>query len=221
MNQCHNCGVSVKNSTCPLCHRGIADPSSIEKNGYPTYPTVNEAKKGKMITKLALFIAVSLISIAFVVNLLIPSHNLWFIYFVSIVIYVFITFYHTILSPSHIGGKILVQLICLSGLLVLLNFLSGGGKWALNYIVPFIVDATTFLITAITLRKRMSWRSYVGFILSIILIGFVPVLFYIVGIVTVLWPSIITALYSFLTFIGMLVFSDTIFKSDLVRRFHL
>lgn len=221
MNQCHNCGVRVKNSTCPLCHRGIAYSSSTEKNEYPTYPTVNADKKGKIIAKVALFIAISLISVAFVINLLTPSHNLWFIYFVSIVFYVFITIYHTILSPSHIGGKILVQLVCLSGLLVWLTILSGGGKWALNYIVPFLVIAATLLITVITLRKRMSWRSYVGFILSMILIGFVPVLFYIVGIVTVLWPSIITALYSFLTLIGMLVFSDTTFKSELLRRFHL
>jgi len=73
----------------------------------------------------------------------------------------------------------------------------------------------------ITLRRRMSWRSYVGFILSMIFIGFVPVLLYIIGIVTVLWPSIITALYSFLTFVGMLIFSDTTFKSELLRRFHL
>lgn len=170
---------------------------------------------------MALFIAISLISIALVINLLIPSHNVWFIYFVSIVFYAFITFYHTILTPSHIGEKILVQLICLSSLLVWLTILSGGGIWALTYMVPFLVDAAILLITVITLRKRMSWRSYVGFILSMIFIGFVPVLLYIVGIVTVLWPSIITALYSFLTFVGMLIFSDTTFKSELLRRFHL
>jgi len=220
MNQCHHCGVWVKNATCPLCHSGVADSSSTEKNGYPTYPTVNEVKKGKMIVKVALFIAISLISIALVINLLTP-YNLWFIYFVSIVSYVFVTFYHTILSPSHTGGKILVQLVCLSGLLVFLTMLSGGGNWALNYMVPFFVDAATLLITVITLRKQMSWRSYVGYILSMILIGFLPVLLYTVGLVTVLWPSMITALYSFLTLVGMLVFSDTTFKSDLLRRFHL
>jgi len=221
MNQCHNCGVWVKNTTCPLCHRGVADSFSIEKDAYPTYPTVNEGKKHKTIVKVALFITISLISIALVVNILTPSHNIWFVYFVSIIFYVFISFYHTILSSSHIGEKILVQLICLSSLLVWLTILSGGGKWALNYMVPFLVDAAILLITVITIRKRMSWRSYVGFILSMILIGFVPVLLYIVGIVTVLWPSIITALYSFLTFTGMLIFSDTTFKSELLRRFHL
>ena len=221
MNQCHHCGVWVKNHTCPLCHRGVADSFSTEQNEYPAYPIISEGKKHKTIVKMALFIAISLISIALVINLLIPSDNVWFIYFVSIVFYAFITFYHTILTPSHIGEKILVQLICLSSLLVWLTILSGGGIWALTYMVPFLVDAAILLITVITLRKRMSWRSYVGFILSMIFIGFVPVLLYIVGIVTVLWPSIITALYSFLTFVGMLIFSDTTFKSELLRRFHL
>lgn len=128
---------------------------------------------------------------------------------------------HTIFSSSHIGGKLLIQLICISGLLVLMNTLTGSDKWALNYIIPFLVDATTLLITLIIFRQRISWRSYVGFTLSIILIGFIPVLLYVFSIVTVLWPSIITALYSFLTFMAMLIFSDTIFKSDLIRRFHL
>lgn len=222
MNQCKNCGVWVESLTCPLCHRGIADPTSTtEVRSYPDYQNVSQHKKNAFASKLAIFIAVSIVSVCLLINLLLTPNTLWVIYVAAFVLYLLVTCNHTILSSSHLGGKILAQLISLSGLLMLTNVISGGGRWSVNYIVPFLVVAATLLVNIIILRKRMRWRAYVGFIVTMIVIGFLPILLYAAGIATAIWPSAITALYALLTLFGMLLFSDNTFKTDLVRRFHL
>lgn len=222
MNQCKNCGVWVEGLTCPLCHRGILDPTtSAEIKGYPDYGRLRWDKKNVFISKLAIFIAVSIISICVLINLVTMPHTLWSLYVATIVFYLLITCIHTILSASHPGGKILVQLISLSGLLLLTDVLGGFERWSVNYVVPFLVVAATLLVTFIILTKRMRWRAYVGFVVTMIVLGFFPIVLYLAGVATAIWPSAVTALYALLTLFGMLLFSNKTFKTDLVRRFHL
>src|SRR5699024_7760787 len=184
-------------------------------------PDVGNHEKNTFAPKLAVFMAVSIISVCLLINLLTSPHLLWVIYVATVVLYLLITYIHTVRSSSHLGGKILVQLICLSGLLMLTNVFSGGERWSVNYVIPFLVVAATLLINIIILRQPMRWRAYVGFIVTMIGIGFLPILLYVVGFATEIWPSAITALYALLTLFGMLLFSDNTFKTELVRRFHL
>ncbi|MBM7598905.1 hypothetical protein JOC34_001262 [Virgibacillus halotolerans] len=222
MNQCKNCGVWVEGLTCPLCHRGIADPTTTtEVQWYPDYQEVSHDQRSVFAFKLTIFIAVSIVSGCLLINLLTMPHKLWSLYVATVVVYLLITCNHTILSKSHLGGKILVQLISLSGLLSLTDALMGFQRWSVNYIVPFLVVAATFLVTVIILKKRMRWRAYVGFVVTMIVLGFLPIVLYVAGVATAIWPSAVTALYALLTLFGMLLFSDKTFKTDLVRRFHL
>jgi hypothetical protein len=68
---------------------------------------------------------------------------------------------------------------------------------------------------------RLKWTGYVSFLLLMIGLGFVPAVLYLTGLATVLWPSLVAALYAVATFALMLVFANQAFMTQLGRRFHL
>ncbi|WP_164217300.1 DUF6320 domain-containing protein [Virgibacillus sp. YIM 98842] len=222
MNHCMNCGVWVEHLTCPLCHRKVANPTfTTEVKWYPDYHSLKQKKGNSFVSRLVIFVSIVIVSTCLLINIFVTPDFLWVFYVAATVLYLLVTSNHTINSSAHTGAKIFGQVISLSGLLIVVDVLSGFRRWSVNFVVPFLIITATLLITIIILKKRMRWQEYVGFIVALIVLGFLPVGLYITGIATILWPCAITTLYALLTLLGMLLFSDKTFKEELVRRFHI
>ncbi|MFS0562975.1 DUF6320 domain-containing protein [Terribacillus sp. 179-K 1B1 HS] len=221
MSYCNNCGVSVQHITCPLCHRKVTDPADHTKqNLYPDY--VGIVVKAKSITtRIVTFLSIAIISTCLLINVLVNMEYLWVLAVAGPVVYLFLSLNHTIFSLAHTGSKIVVQVLGLSIMLVSIDIMSGFHRWSVNFVIPFLIIAATLLITAIILKKRMRWQEYAGYILAMIVMGFLPIGLYITGVATILWACAVTSLYAFLTLIGMLIFSDKTLKEEFVRRFHI
>lgn len=221
MNRCLNCGVWLEVKTCPLCHQKIAEPTVVQEiNRYPDYDGVGP-KKTSLFARLVIVISIAIVSASLLINVFVTPHFFWVLYVMATVLYLSISINHTIMSSAHPGGKIVNQMICLSGLLVIVDALSGFKRWSVNFVIPFLIVGTALLITAILLKQRARWRDYVGYIISVIILGFLPVGLYFTGISTVFWPSSIPTLYTLLTLLGLFLFSSKIVKQQLIRRFHL
>src|SRR5699024_12740490 len=85
---------------------------------------------------------------------------------------------HTILSKAHTGSKIIFQVIALSIMLFILDAASGSSKWSIHYVIPFLVMLATMFVTIILLLNRMKLRDYIGYLLSMVIFGFIIVLLY-------------------------------------------
>lgn len=217
-----NCGVWLERLTCPLCYRKVANPTfNTEVKWYPDYHSLKQKKVTSFVSRLVIFVSIVIVSTCLLLNIFVTPDFLWVFYVAAAVFYLLVTSNHTIISSAHTGAKIIGQVISLSGLLIVIDVLSGFWRWSVNFVVPFLIITATLLITVIILKKRMRWQEYVGFIVAMIVLGFLPVGLYITGIATLIWPSAITTLYALLTLLGMLIFSDKTFKEGLVRRFHI
>lgn len=222
MKKCEYCGVFVDESLhyCPLCHRIMKDAENISENSwYPDYTDGNIQSRQKFKNKVFLFLLISVISICLLINLLSGNSTPWFLYVACPLLYVLLLI-NTIFSKMHMGNKILLQVMGISMLLFTLDLLSGYKRWSVNIVIPFLFIAGTFTITIIILKKRMLWSEYIGYVIVMIFLGFLPVILYLTGVSDELWASAVSALYSLLTTIGMLLFSNKQFKNELVRRFH-
>jgi len=214
---CPKCNVYTKQQYCPLCKYQLAKES--EGNTY--YP-VYEIKKQRrhFVQRLVLFIAAFIISTSLLINLLVEPQRLWFLFILGPVLYALLLINHTVLSRAHTGSKITLQVIVLSIMLFILDFASGSTKWSIHYIIPFLVMLTTLFVTIIVLIKPMRWREYIGYMSTMVVLGFIPIILFLTTWSTVLWPSAATALYAFLTLLGMILFSKRTMKNEIVRRFH-
>lgn len=223
MKKCKHCQVLIDENLykCPLCHRVVGDKKTPVKN--PVYPVYNMKKASSsrdFLFNLVLFLSIVIISSCTLINLLTDTSRLWFLYVAGPVLYLLLLINNTILSKTHVGAKILLQVLGISNMLFILDFFSGYRRWSVNVVLPFLVIAGTLSITIIIWTKKMLWNEYVGYVIAMIFLGFLPILLYLIGVADSIWASSISALYALLTTIGLLLFSNKKFKNELVRRFH-
>lgn len=224
MNQCKNCGVIINDNVnkCPLCNRNLQEFSSVSRNTwYPEYSYTEAATQLSLGKKVFLFISISVACICILINLLTGVKNPWSLYVVSPILYLQLLINNTVQSKMRAGAKIILQITGISGLLLIFDLLSGFYRWSVNIVIPFLIIGGTFVITIIITKKKMLWNEYVGYIIAMIFLGFLPVLLYISGVADTLWASAVSALYSLLTIIAMLVFFNRKFKNEITRRFHI
>lgn len=214
---CSNCNTYTKQQYCPLCKRKLSDKLA-DHTYYPVYET--KVQRRRFAQRLVLFIATFVISTCLLINLLTEPNKLWFLYVLGPVLYGLLLINHTILSKAHTGSKVIFQVIALSIMFFILDAASGSSKWSIHYVIPFLVMLATLFVTMIVLRKPMKWREYIGYLTTMVILGFLPVILFLSSWSTVLWPSAATALYALLTLIGMILFSEKAMKNEIVRRFH-
>ncbi|GIO23367.1 DUF6320 domain-containing protein [Oceanobacillus sp. J11TS1] len=214
---CANCKTYTKQQYCPLCKQKLSEKADSNEY-YPVYET--KIQRRRFAQRLTLFIAIFAISTSLLINLLTDTNKFWFLYVLGPVLYGLLFINHTILSKAHTGSKVIFQVIALSVMLFILDAASGGPGWSIHYVIPFLVTLATLLVTIIVLRKPMKWREYIGYMTTMVILGFLPVILFLSSWSTVLWPSAATALYALLTLIGMILFSEKTMKNEIVRRFH-
>ncbi|WP_411842435.1 DUF6320 domain-containing protein [Salinicoccus sp. HZC-1] len=221
MNKCLNCDMWTHHEICPLCHaETIGEGVHEEGAHYPAYD-MEEYKKKTRISRIAIFSGVLAVLACLVINIAVMPRFLWVFYVAVAVFYVLVSLNHTILSASHLGGKIVAQVVSLTVLLLVIDIMSGAIQWSVNYVVPFLIIAGILLMSIIILKVRLRWGGYVSFLLMMIALGFSPAVFYLTGIATVLWPSVVAALFAVATFSSILLFANQAFMTQLGRRFHI
>ncbi|MFB5265423.1 DUF6320 domain-containing protein [Paenibacillus enshidis] len=217
-----SCGVSVDpaHAVCPLCRRNLSSRGATQAVGnrwYPVYTFTQEQRVSNLFSKWLAFIVLVVISLSILINTLGKNDAWWSLYVIPCVLYVWLSIRHTLISRSHLGAKVIVQLLGLSGLLLWINVAAGTNYWSTGYVIPFLMMAATFLVTVMC---SMWWREFTGYLLTLILLGFIPLLLYAVGMSQVLWTAIAAGLYALLTFFGMWLLTDKGFRKEMKRRLH-
>ncbi|EMS71688.1 DUF6320 domain-containing protein [Ruminiclostridium cellobioparum] len=223
MNKCKHCGVFIEDEKrCPLCSRNIGEAGEGAKNvWYPSYGKTETVPQLNFAGKVFFFISIAVMSICILINILSGIGNPWSLFVIFPVLYLQLLINNTILSKIRAGTKIILQVMGTSCFLFFIDLLSGFYRWSVNIVIPFLLIAGTFLITVIVIKRKMLWNEYVGYIIAMIFLGFLPVFLYLTGVADEIWASAVSALYSFLTTIGMLVFANKKFKKEMTRRFHI
>ncbi|WP_317890844.1 DUF6320 domain-containing protein [Paenibacillus arenilitoris] len=184
------------------------------------YKITEEQRANNLYSKWLAFIVLVVISLSVLIDTMGGSDVWWSLYLIPCVLYVWLFIRHTLMSRSHLGAKIVVHLLGLSGMLFWINVVVGTNYWSTGYVIPFLVMTATLLITVICSTRKMRWREFAGYLLTLILLGFIPLLLYTVGMSHVLWTAVGSALYALLTFGGMWLLADKGFRKEMKRRLH-
>lgn len=222
MSRCKFCNLHVSDSLskCPLCFILVNEQPAHDEKEYPTYSTVVPDMTEKMVTKICLFLSIVAIATCVFINIASFKESLWSISVTVSILYAWLLIKNTILSSTHVGAKILFQVLGLSTMVFLIDFASDYNRWSVNFVIPFLVMSATLLITIIIFTRSMRWSEYVGYQFAIILLGFIPILLHFVHVTETFWVSSLSALYAFSTLVFMFIFSNKKFKAEFIRRFH-
>lgn len=219
MKKCPKCLVEVKSNrrTCPLCGQMLEGEGTTQ----PTYPSYQPiTKQINLMLRIILFITLVAGLTSLLINVLTYVDTWWAAYVILGLIYMWIVIKSTILSHRNVAKKLLIQMIALSLIVIAVEKISKSSGWALDYVVPSICGLTTIAIIILIMSKKMRYNDYLLYLLTTVLISFVPIILYWSDVVAVLWPSVTAAGISVVTILGMVIFADKATKDELKKRFH-
>jgi hypothetical protein len=222
MNYCDQCRVYVLGSRqqCPLCHTPVPDSDGPpDTEGYPIIQDKKAKNRFLLVLLLALSAAVSMICLA--VNLSGAPSELWSLIVLTALLLLWETVGFMILSKKNIGWRLFAQMVAVMIVLMTIDAVTGWRAWSIGLLAPFVIVASSLAMSVIFYINRLKWREYMLFQLIIAMNGFIPVILFWCGLTRILWPAAAGALFSLLTFAGMLIFADKQLKNELMKRFHL
>lgn len=222
MKTCKRCHVKVSDDSCicPLCHTVLTEFDGVKSER--AYPDLfGRTKTYNLLTRIMLFLSIVGGIAAIVVNYLTYDKVMWSILTTAVILYYWSAIIHSIRHHVNVASKILVQAVCASVLTVIVDYVLGFGKWSINYVVPSILMLAGTAVLIIILVNRIHFQTYIIYQFIIGVLGFVPFLLFIFGIVDKPLMSIIAVIVSALTMIGVSIFGEKTVKSELKRRFHL
>lgn len=233
MKYCRKCALSVntKYEFCPLCasqltnsKSGEAAPKLVETSSAEAaedlYPHYTVEIKYNMLLRLLLFISVVGASACLLINLLTYQGMLWSLLVAGGIGFFWAALIYPLTVRKNIGHHITIIALAAFIFFVVAQFVVGTKGWSLDYVVPFLFIAATTFISLVIFIKRMKWREYALYQFITIILGLLPVISVIAQLVTTAWPSIVSAFYSFVTLLGMIIFADKKYKNELIKRFH-
>jgi hypothetical protein len=214
--------VNVDNpiDSCPLCFSSLTQKdNNPEQSSYPAL--LQQAERQSILIRVLVMLSFAVSVVSLTVNILTYNGLLWSLIVIGNVLYIWAAISTAVRKRSRIGFNVLIQVLCLAGLLVIIDVFSGRGNWALNYVVPFLFITATMSITVITIVKRLDTRSFILYFFLIALLGFIPIFLLALDQATVLWPSLVSAIYSGLSLLSLFVFAYRATKQELQKRFHM
>jgi len=163
MKHCKNCNVDINTNTnyCPLCFNTIEPTDSPEE---PKLLDVNKEKptiitKTHMVRKVFLLMSLGIMLITGAINYFVGGTPWSLVILVSIV-YLWIFVKHTIMSHRNMFEKVLFHIVGIIGVLLASQYVSGGGLWFVNYVLPSLLTVALIVMNMMLLisKKRRLWE---------------------------------------------------------------
>ena len=222
MKTCKRCNVRVSDDSgiCPLCHTVLTEHDGVRTER--TYPDLfGRTKTYNLLTRILLFLSIVGGIAAIVVNYLTYDKVMWSLLTTAVILYYWSAIIHSIRHQVNVASKILVQAVCASVLSVLADYVLGFSNWSINYVVPSILTLAGIAVLIIILVNRVHFQTYIIYQFIIGVLGFVPFLLFVFGVVNKPFMSIVATIVSALSLIGTSIFGEKTVRSELKRRFHL
>lgn len=224
MKTCRKCQLEILDdaTVCPLCHGVLKDNDIGEKTKANGYPEVVLTTDGyHILNRIMLFVSIIIVSLSIIGNYVLYNGMLWSILSIVIVLYSFTILRHAIINGIQLASKIMVQAVSSSVIVVLVDVIIGYNGWSINYIVPQIMIVANIGIFVLLIISKLDWNRFIWQLIGMGILGLIPLLLWIIGIVKRPLMSIIAASISILIVLFTVIFGDKSVKNEMIRRFHI
>lgn len=219
MKYCDKCKVSIRGNDkyCPLCQGHITGED--EEEVFPYIQTIY--KQYSVVFRILLFISVVIGVLTVAINFMFHEKGYYLSVFVILgIVSVWLSLSIAIRSRKNLPQNILYQVIIVSLLSLLWDYMTDWVGWSIDFVIP--ITCICGMVATIIVTKIM--KSYIeGQLIYIVLIGIlgiIPILFLTSGIVHIILPSLICICLSIITLSFMMIFNGKKTKSELKRRLH-
>lgn len=220
MRYCKSCKLKVtgNNQICPLCKNEL-DGEKTTQNVFPVIPSIYEEQN--IIFKILVFTSILVGSTSIVINYILCNKLDWSLLILIGIIFFWFNLISSINKRHNPNAVIFNQVLILSLCSIVYDYLTGFRLWSITYVLPAIcVSAMAeMFIQSLILKYKM--HDYIIYLLGTSVIGIIQIIFILLKIITVTWPSIICFIVSIIMINTILLFSNKRCKKELRRKFHI
>jgi len=150
-----------------------------------------------------------------------PGGGAWSLFILGGLASVWASLITIINQRKNIPKNIVYQVMTISVTALIWDTLTGWRGWSINYIIPLVCVFAMISMAVISKIRKLHIEDYILYIIIDSLFGIVPVIFIILGLLDVLYPSIICISTSIISLSTIIIFEDKSLKAEIKRRLHV
>lgn len=215
MKHCSSCQVDLSTPAriCPLCGAPLTGTS-----GARAYPVLGFRRRYHLMRRVLLFCSLVAVAVCAFINLMTMPHFWWWLIVATSFAYAWAVVPHMLRAGGNPGGKILMQVVCASALVVLLDVETSWQGWSVDFVLPAIFCIGIVAVLVVILCNRTYWARYVLYQVTLAFFGFVPLILYWTGVARVFWAAAIPAILALASLAALALFGDRSIKNEFARR---
>ncbi len=185
------------------------------------YPKLINVKKTNIIMKILVLISVVISFVSIVINELCTREFKWSFIVILGILYTWITTLYSIRKNVNIASHVVIQTICISILVILLDIIIGYKKWSLEIAFPIIIGVANITIFVLTIVSHKKYFKYAIYQLCIFVISMIPVILFFIHITEKWLPMVICSGIAVISFVNTIFLCGKDLKQEMERLFHI
>lgn len=220
MLYCKSCRVWVAgvHQRCPLCGGNLSG----KREEAPSYPELPENRSfTKRLIQIISGAALTAAIICVAVNLLVPTGIWWSLFAVLGLGCGWLWVVVGIVKKAKLLNNIVWQLVLISGVAFLWDWLTGWRGWSVDYVFPSVCIGAMLAVIILSRVLRMPDRDYMIHLILCAVLGVVPLVFLFTGVLGVIAPSVICTAASLIVISLQLIFNWKAMYREIHKKLHL
>lgn len=214
-----NANISVKNKTCPLCGNRMTDDGRNRDNVFPVIKT--RSKKEQLFINVMTLVLFSGSVLCVMLNIAISTEFLWSLFVVAGALCLWVSLVVALKVKRHLPRAIFWVVLLIAFLAGAWDVSTGSHGWSLDYVIPILFSAAIIMIRLISGVLKMAMSDYVVYLIINGLLGIIPFIFVLTGILNTVIPSIICTSISIISLGILFIFDRRQMIDEIHRRTHI
>jgi len=221
MRYCEKCGVHVTGTlrTCPLCQGPLSGGPDPAGDVYPNVPL--SGKLNAPLLRLLILASVAVAAACAAALLCAPQYGWAALSVLAGLGSGWLTVGIAVKKRRKPFKAVFWQICLLSLLSVAWDLGTGFRGWSLDFVLPILYACTMLAMTLTARLLRLQVQDYLVYLVMDILLGLLPLIFLLCGMLRVVYPAAVCVAVSLVLLAMLILFEGPALKGELLRRLHL
>ena len=185
------------------------------------YPEIPPAYERHLAIRIMVFISIVTVVASFAIYKIFSLDVNWPLFVVFGLLSMWLSLIVVLRKKHNITKNIMWQVIIVSMLSVIWDWKTGSRGWSLDYVIPILCVAAMLVMYVTAKIMKLSVRDYIAYFLLDGLFGIIPIIFILLDLINVFYPSAICVAMSIIFLSAILIFQGENIKIELDKRMHI
>jgi uncharacterized protein DUF6320 len=221
VKKCEKCKVNIigKRESCPLCQGLLLGRDEEQEEIFPRISSVY--KQHNLFFRILILVSIVIATLSVTLNIMIPQRGAWSLFIIGGLVSVWVSLITAINKRNNIPKNIVYQVVIISIALVLWDYMTNWKGWSIEYIIPILCVFAMISMAIIPKILKLKMEDYILYLIIDGVFGIAPLIFILIGILDVIYPSLICVATSIISLSTILIFEGDSMRAEMKKRLHL